>query len=162
MDFIKANKEQATKSGFDAKNFVVADLKGWDYKDTEGKAINGIDIILVWNTLCFFNLDEGQEILMAAKQRLSLDGHLIVCEPEGTGGVRKKDRCIYRKPGDYEDMFKKGYTKHGHICFTEKVFTDPKDNQSYTIPKSTAWVLKPKKEILAGQQSRSGSKSITI
>ena len=57
MDALGDNKEKAIKNGFKRANFIVANLIEWDYKDTNGEAITGIDFLIIWNTLCFFSLD---------------------------------------------------------------------------------------------------------
>ena len=58
MDYLEANKVKAIENGIiEATNFIVDNLINWDYKDNEGKAITGIDFLIIWNTLCYFSFD---------------------------------------------------------------------------------------------------------
>jgi hypothetical protein len=106
VDIVPENRDMAiTHEGFAERDFVVANLIGWDYLDGVNNEITSIDLVIIWDTLCYFNEGEIDHILSSLK--LSPMGRVLVSEPKGMSVREETDHCTKRPFGWYEDLFRR-------------------------------------------------------
>jgi hypothetical protein len=95
IDISPDNRHRAiSRKGFPERDFVAANLLGWDYQDGNGDKIHNIDLAVLWNTLCYFDEGEISHILTSLHEQLGPSAKVLVSEPKGAR-IREIDQCAY-------------------------------------------------------------------
>jgi SAM-dependent methyltransferase len=147
LDILEKNKDYAVEFyGFKPRNFIVRDLHGFDFTYDDGARIKFVDLVLLWNTFCYFNSLQISEILDEIKKALSPNGQLIICEPWETKerfAIRGFDHCTFRPPSYYNTVWR----DHGLVVlhFKDYPSRDFKDSKGkvFETGSSRVWLIQP-------------------
>ena len=127
--------------GFAARDFVQANLLGWNYLDGIAMSIENIDLAILWNVLCYFDEGEIDHILTELFLQLNSFARVLVSEAKGYK-VRVEDNCNYRPFYFYENAFKRaGFEIARHVDHDGVDITNEKTGGVLEIPKCRTWML---------------------
>jgi hypothetical protein len=142
IDISPHNRDRAiSHRGFPERDFVAANLLGWEYKDANGDTINNVDLAIVWNTLCYFDEGECFHILTSLHEQLGPNAKVLVSEPKGAR-IREIDQCAYRPFNFYHGVFKiAGFVVAKYVDHEQEDVQNDRNGGELEATRGRSWLL---------------------